>query len=197
MKLFNRTKKLKTIGPLRYAFNAPASGSLLRLILGVFVALLVAAAWSGFASGVTNALCTTVGAIFSWALLESFRNYKVDVAGQTAAQATKWVYEGEDESEVQSRRETVTRLGGAAALASAGVAWPNELVAVNVDGTPMLPGQFLDLHGNIYGDGSGLTNDIFATDAGTGMALDVNDAYSEPVGMDGGFSHDSHSGTGL
>lgn len=196
MSIFNRSKKPKTIGPLRYAFTSPVSGPLMQLLLLALIGASFSAIWAGFSNALTNTLSLTVAAIFGWGFLESVRNYKVDVAGQTAGQATKWVYEGNDAGEIQRRQAVVHELGGAAALASAGVNWPNELVAVNVDGTPMLPSQWLDMNGRVFGDGTGLVEDIFSTDAGTGMTLDVTDAYSDPVGLDTGSSNDSSNGLG-
>lgn len=60
---------------------------------------------------------------------------------------------------------------------------------VNIDGMPMLDGTGTDIFGRVYGDGNddAYNFEAFAPDVGTGMPLDIGDAYHEPLGM-----HSSH-----
>ncbi len=189
----------KTIGRVRFALTDQGL-SMPRTIVLLFLGVtLLSMLLSG---GVTS---TQVGFLAVFVVLAmtmfaySYSSYPNIVSLQHDAEATKWVRAGKNESEVRRRRELVAAQGATAALATAGIVLPSELAAVNVDGTPMLPGQYLDVNGRIYGDGSPLVDRIFSSEVGTGMTLDTSSAYSSPMGLSssGGLSSGSGSSGGL
>lgn len=104
--------------------------------------------------------------------------------------ASKWVYEGKTAEERKARKAQLDEDGYEGVLGAAVVmAVLNEGISYNTDGTPMLPGGVIDIHGNTFGD----TSSMFSSDVGTGMDLHAGDAYSSPIGMDSTF--DSSSGS--
>ncbi len=176
----------KSIGRLRYALTARDSAGLFSTLVAVTGVALVALPFSEGGPLVALALMAAGGAWQLWRLIRSgMASYNNLVERQTSAQATKWIYAGEEEEEIRRRHAEVQRLGAAAALTFAGETVHNELIPTNLDGTLIMPGTsgLFDLNGNPFGF---TPEDTFSADVGTGLTLDATDAYSSPMGMDVG-----------
>ncbi len=93
-----------------------------------------------------------------------------------------WIDSGADANEISRRRAMFAEQGIEHALGAAGwTAMGVTTAAVNIDGTPMVSGTNLDIHGNVYGVAPGTAG---AWNPDTGDFVAPSTAYSSPIGMD-------------
>lgn len=94
--------------------------------------------------------------------------------------AVRWARAARSADDRRSRMQSIEQLGAFGALDAAGVAmddWSGP--RVNIDGTPMLHGGGVDIHGHVFGSTG---DDLFghdSYDADTSLG-----GYQPPIGMD-------------
>jgi hypothetical protein len=101
---------------------------------------------------------------------------------QVAIRAEQWVARAPDEHERRRRREAYSAMGAAALVISQGLKVSEP--SFNVDGSPMLPGGLVDIHGRAYGEPGVLTG---VHDVHTADWHSASDAWHSP--------HDTYHGS--
>lgn len=154
-------------------------GVLLLAIAAAAVFFNPAPPWSYFIAALLTLVALVVVGCHVWAWKKHVERCRR--MGQEA-DAMHWVRGGSTEKEVQDRYAQAQAAGllmsHSASRPLTEIAFP----AVNTDGTPMLPGMFVDIKGNAFGVSSG--TDIFSEVSADGGLMNLNDAYSSPLGID-------------
>jgi len=159
-----------------------ALGALLLVIAAAIAFFNPVPLWSYFVAALLTLGTLLFVGVHVWAWRKHVANCRQ--RGQEAT-AMRWVRSGSTAKEVQDRYAEAMAAGFL--MSSASSSGPPEIwfPAMNVDGTPMLPGTSVDMNGNVFGVSS--ARDDFSAILSDGALMHMTDAYSSPLGAD-----DSH-----
>ena len=178
----------KTVGPLRYALTAPDSRGLIAGLSSAFiVSLIVLATYNPPGFNLTSAVAVVSGGLLTMLVRSGMSAYEVLVKKNIQIAASVWVSKGRTPEEIRERKCLLSTMGAEAVVSYPSFEPLSSMPRVNIDGTPLMPGHYVDIKGHTLG----FTGDSYSMDNVTGMAMDAATAYQEPIGMS--VSHDIHN----